>query len=391
MDRLFIVMDDVRKDEEWLFLRQHLPADLDVLAKEAGALQRRRRIRSGEDLLRIALVYACDGISLRDVSAWCKESEFLDASDVAVLKRLRSSVPFLRLVVSELLEPVPCVRKPLNLKLLDATTLSRRKAVGTDFRVHVGYDVQTGSVCGIELTDASGGERLDRIPVREDEVIVADMAYNSREILWEVVQQGGHVLVRTHPKLCSVLNSDQEKVNLLGWADGMMPGEIRQLQVTTSPYKKTPSVSGRIIAVLASEKSFQAHVKKLTERARRNGLKVTPFQLDTARYIFLFTTLDPEQASASALLEAYRLRWQIEILFKRIKGILTLGELRAKDKLLCEALILSKLILLLLIQKMEQAFSPWGYSLKQQVETDERLVDAHQVRHLRKKKSEERP
>jgi IS4 transposase len=361
-------MDDVRQDEDWLFLRSFLPKDLDEMATRTRSLRRRRHIKSGEDLLRLALVYACDGISLRDVSAWCRETGFVEVSDVAVLKRLRTCVPFLRQVVSQLIEPVSETVEPLRITLLDATTLSRSKAKGVDFRVHVGYDVQTGQISGIELSDGSVAERLDRIPVKEGEVIVADMGYNGREPLWDVVKQGGHVLVRTHPKLSSFLDADERKVDLLAWARGIQPGEIRQMQVRTCPYRKVPAIKGRLIVVAASERSRQNHLQRLRRKAQRNSRQVTSLQEDAGRYIFLFTTLTQEQAGAQSLLDAYRLRWQIEILFKRIKGVLTLGELRARDKLLCEALILAKLILLLVAQKVEQAFSPWGCPLRESLE-----------------------
>ena len=262
---LSIVMDDVRQDEEWLFLCRFLPEGLDQLAKETGALRRKRQLRSGEDILRLGLVYAQEGVSLRDVSAWCRETGFAEASDVAVLKRLRSSVPYLREVVSLMLDSVPEPSESLQLKLLDGTTLSRSKAKGIDFRVHVGYDVQSGRVSGIELTDGSIGERLDRIPVRKGEVIVADMGYNGREPFWDVLEEGGHLLVRTHPKLSSFLDADAQKLDLLEWAKGIEPGEVREMPVTTRAFKKVPPMKGRLVVVAASERS-RAHNEKKAKR-----------------------------------------------------------------------------------------------------------------------------
>jgi Transposase DDE domain len=356
-------MEDIRLNEDWLVLKSFLPSGLEELARESKALTRRREIRSGEDLLRLALVYADEFSSLRSVSAWAKESGLARLSDVAVLKRLRCSGEFLRRVASLLIEPAPGTGHMHRLRLLDATAISRQRSASTDFRVHLGYDVESGQISGVELTDVSGGEKLTRLAIRQGEVIVGDMAYNGRKEIWEVLEKGAHVLVRTHPRLCSLLDEEGRKVDLMELAASLKPGEILDKTVQTKRLGKVPSVSGRLLIVKASPRSAEKDVKKRRRSAQRNGRKTTQAQLETSHYIFLFTSLNSEQAEAGPLLEAYRLRWQIEMLYKRMKGIVTLGELKPQDKLLCESVILSKLILMLLIQKMEAAFFPWGYPL----------------------------
>jgi IS4 transposase len=59
----------------------------------------------------------------------------------------------------------------------------------------------------------------------------------------------------------------------------------------------------------------------------------------------------PEERSPEAILELYRLRWQIELLFKRFKSLLGLGDLPAKKRELARAWIFAKLILGLLAEK----------------------------------------
>ncbi len=62
-------------------------------------------------------------------------------------------------------------------------------------------------------------------------------------------------------------------------------------------------------------------------------------------------------------LVALRHRWQIEILFKRAKGIVGLDNVHARDPDLAATVIPAKLVAILLIQKIQEAFSPWGYAL----------------------------
>src|SRR5215468_8827360 len=62
---------------------------LDSLARETGALVRRRQIRDGSQVLRLALGYAATGQSLRSTAAWISSALGVTLGAGAVLKRLR--------------------------------------------------------------------------------------------------------------------------------------------------------------------------------------------------------------------------------------------------------------------------------------------------------------
>jgi hypothetical protein len=90
--------------EEWDYLRGLLPAKLDELAAETGALRRRRIVASGHDLLRLALAYAVEDWSLRQTAAMAQTLDWHIMSDVAILKRLRACPEFLRRIIAGILE-----------------------------------------------------------------------------------------------------------------------------------------------------------------------------------------------------------------------------------------------------------------------------------------------
>jgi IS4 transposase len=64
----------------------------------------------------------------------------------------------------------------------------------------------------------------------------------------------------------------------------------------------------------------------------------------------LLTSL-PDEYAAKPILELYRLRWQIELLFKRFKSLIGLGDLPAKQRNLARSWIFGKLILALLVER----------------------------------------
>ncbi|HME10192.1 MAG TPA: transposase, partial [Bryobacteraceae bacterium] len=82
-----------------------------------------------------------------------------------------------------------------------------------------------------------------------------------------------------------------------------------------------------------------------------------------------FTTLPAQQATTRQVLECYRLRWQIELTFKRLKSIVQLGHVPKHDDQSSRAWLYGKLFVALLSQKLTRvgsAISPWGYLLPEE-------------------------
>ena len=107
--------------------------------------------------------------------------------------------------------------------------------------------------------------------------------------------------------------------------------------------------------------------KKLRRRAARKGNNLKPETLFLAEYVMVVTTF-PETFSASEVLEWYRLRWQIELVFKRFKQIAHLGHLPKRDDESAKAWMYGKLFTALLIEKIIEyavSISPWGCLLGQ--------------------------
>ena len=79
--------------------------------------------------------------------------------------------------------------------------------------------------------------------------------------------------------------------------------------------------------------------------------------------MLVFTTV-AEALSAAEVLDLYRARWQIELVFKRLKSLAGLGHLKKHDPQAARAWLQGKLLVALLIDALRvagEAFSPWGY------------------------------
>ena len=356
--------------DEWPLLLTLLPADLETSAKEKGALHRKRGVPSAQALLRLAFVYAYVGLSLRATATWAAQAGVARLSDVALLKRLRRAADWCgHLLAQQLAQQASLHRdrlpQSLSVHLIDATTASRPGSKGTDYRVHLKFDLGTLTIADVTLTDASGGESLKQYPLEAGELAVGDRGYAHRQGIAAATAAGAPVLVRLCWQTVPLQRRDGTPFDLLAHLRALEAGEIGEWEVQTAPAKDgTPAVPGRLIAVRKSPQAAETSRRKLRAAARKKGKTPAARTLEAAAYIFAFTTVPEEQLAAPAVLELYRFRWQIELAFKRLKGVLALDEMAAKDPALCRTFLCIKLLGALLVDRLSHHwvdFSPWGY------------------------------
>lgn len=356
-------------DADWHSLLELLPSDRAASAQELGAFCRRRAIGSADVLLRLAMVYSWGSLSLRNTRAWAAQKGIAHLSDVALLERLQRAVPWLsRLLAQKLLQrttDLPSLGTlPYRIRLVDATVVCRPGSLGTDWRIHLGLDLHTQTTDFLELTDAKGGETLTRFPVQKADLLIGDRGYAHRRGIWHVVSSGGEVLLRFSPQNLPLQSLEGQPFSLLEALASLSEGEIGDFPVQTAPVPKEGilPIRGRVIALRLVPAVAQAARRQAIQNARKKGHTPDARTLLCCDYLLLFTTLPQEGTSPPLLLSLYRFRWQIECGFKRLKSLLHLDQMAAKEERLCRCFLLCKLLGALLVEELATswgAFSPW--------------------------------
>src|SRR5258708_39486051 len=81
--------------------------DRETLARQTGALTRRREVRSAGDLLRLALAYGSGQGSLQTTAAWAAQAGGAELSDTALHNRLRHAAGWLGAIAGQPLAAPP--------------------------------------------------------------------------------------------------------------------------------------------------------------------------------------------------------------------------------------------------------------------------------------------
>ena len=106
----------------------------------------------------------------------------------------------------------------------------------------------------------------------------------------------------------------------------------------------------RLIAVVLPEEKAQALRQQKLKQARDKGRKLSEQAIFFAGFHLLVTTLPQTQWPMRLLVELYSCRWQIEILFKRIKQVLDTHRLPCQTPETAQAMIAALLVAWLLIE-----------------------------------------
>lgn len=360
---------------DWADTVEWLPADLEELLEQTGALQRRRSVRTGEELVRLGLAYSLLDLSLRSTAAWWASIGLPSLSDVAVLKRLKSAAPFLEQVLNRMLTRAtagPSLPKlGLRIRLIDATALSEPGSEGTDWRLHVTYDPVRAAIDRVEVTDVHGGEHFERSAATTGDLVLGDRGYASSERVRALAGAGAQVLVRIGHSSMRLFDAEGAPLDPFAFATRRRPRQGRPPRLESLPVwlhgTQGPPLQARLIVVRKSREAAERERTRIRAEAKRRGKDPGARTLAAAAFTFLLTTLPENAASAEDVAELYRFRWQVELAFKRLKSLLSLDALRAKDPNLARSYLLGKLIAAVLIQAIAdqcRAISPYGVPIR---------------------------
>jgi IS4 transposase len=355
---------DSRSDREWRLLRRRLPPGLEESARACGALVRRREVKSAADLLRLAFVYGPGGLSLRETSAWAELVALAELSPVAAMKRLRHTALWLEQLTSDVLARRAALAevedgKPRMIRLIDGSVLQAPGTDGIDWRLHVTYDLGRNRLSTIELTDRHGAEKLERAPVVAGEIRVGDRCYARAEGLRYILDNGGDFVVRLGARSLKLLDLDGRPFSLRRFLVRCRRSGQREVPVLISKARgrrRWQPVRARLIAIRKPPQQA-ARSRRLARRAsQKNGQTTQTDTLLAADYLLLITSLPASEFSATQVAAIYRLRWQIELAIKRLKSLLHIDRLPAKDPDLAKCWLYSHLLLALLLEDLSQDF-----------------------------------
>jgi len=339
-------------------------AAIEASARELRAFLRARAVQSAADLLRLILAYCLGGMGLRSTSAWAASVGLADLSNVALLRRLRNCAAWMEHLVEQLLklenQPAACGRR---IRLLDGTTVPKagkdaRKNSGL-WRIHCAFDLPAERFSFIELTDESGGERLDRTPVAKGDIVIADRGFLHPDPLARILEQSADVIARAGWKGAHWLDGNGKPFDILAALTAAESTGVLDCPIGIRRKNAAP-LSLRLVAFRLPPVKAEEARARARRAGQREGYTVSGGTLAAAGWIILVTSLEASTFPAAEVGELYRARWRIEMAFKRLKSLIGLSAPPSEDPEVAKTWILAHLLMVLLLEPHTSApeFSP---------------------------------
>jgi hypothetical protein len=357
-----------REKDRFKQLLRLLPDGWEEKAKELGALQRAREIKTPEELLRLNLLYLTEGKSMAGTSAITNLSSESTMSKIAVFKRIQNSGRWLQWMCETicrkagLLIEKPQWLKGKNALLIDGSEDVKSGANRQCFMLHYCIELFTLGAREFLITDGRTGERLANFKeLGKDDIVVADRAYGTAPGIAYLRERSVGYVLRLRSSALRIYDEKGDEIDLavrfsglMAWRYGDIAGYCRI---------NGEAVPVRVCAVrkdIFNEWKGLQRLKKENQR-KRGGKTVSALQEEYNKYIIVVTSIGKE-ATAMQVLDLYRARWQIEIAFKRLKSLFRYNEMPARKPENIKTWFYGKLLLTALCETLVNTgrFSPSG-------------------------------
>jgi hypothetical protein len=182
------------------------------------------------------------------------------------------------------------------------------------------------------VTTAKTGESLTHLTWKPGDLVIADRGYCRRRQIAHILQARADFIVRWYVHGLPVFTPLGDPFDVAAWLT----------RLTDSSAETTVSdgaSSFRLLACRLSPQAAQRARQKCRRKAQKNGTHVQDATLFFAGWFLLVTSLSSQEATFAQVLDLYRARWQIELLFKRIKQLLQVHRLPSFQQCVNETLV----------------------------------------------------
>ena len=196
-------------------------------------------------------------------------------------------------------------------------------------KLHVRLELCQGQLAGPIL--AAGREHDSDSPFQSEAlpkgaVRIGDLAYFSLNQFAADTQQGIGWVSRFKTGTC-IYTPEGEPINLLAWLR-QQPASQAERPILLG---KTQRLACRLLVEHLPPAAVEQRKRKLREYARKQQTPLTAELLELAQWTLLLTNISVDQLSIPEALVLVRVRWQIELLFKRWKSLFKVDEWRSQD------------------------------------------------------------
>ena len=347
-------------DENWKIILSALSPNWKKLAFDTKAVTHKvRGFKSIEDLLRTILIHVGLGYSLRETVVKAKLLKLADVSDVTLLVRLRKSEGWLKNLCDQLLSELQLIKYDLKnkfrLKAIDGSVVREPGKTGSEWLLHLSLILPDLNCDHFSITPKKGkgnGESFLKFLISKNDCILADRGYATLNGIEYVINSNGYIIMRLNTQNIPLFQSNGESFNILNSVKSLIDsGDVSEYDVFIKVINDK-LIPVRLCVLRKTEEQTQKAIIKIKREANKQQRNIRERTLEYAKYVLILTNISSKIMDLNEILNCYRMRWQVELIFKRLKSLLQLGHLPKHNDTSSRAWLYGKLLICLLTEKL---------------------------------------
>jgi len=345
---------------------------LTALARESGFLRRESKLKPEEfvDALMFSDLNQSQ-LSLQDCCNDLAQQHQKSLSKVALHKRFNQrSLDFLKLVLAEQIKTKLDLGTEVNWEpfskvlIADSSKFTLPAEYHKDYpgygsfgnvsaimNLQYAFDIKHGDWVNIELTKATQNDQsqskktLDRIG--KGELHIRDLGFVTMKYLVKVIKEGAFFLNRLHPQWKPTQCDNGKRIDWTSLYKRMINSRESHFETNVNIGTGENAFSCRLVAVPVSEQVWTERIRKAQKKLKSMGSELSEEYKARCRFSIFITNVGEQQLKTADVIQVYRLRWQIELVFKSWKSLLSIHKVKAVKKERLECQLIAKFIWIL--------------------------------------------
>ena len=213
------------------------------------------------------------------------------------------------------------------------------------------YDLRSGKILDLNVTEGVRNDAMDAAQTKEKinktDLILRDLGYYNLSILAGFAKAGAFFISRLNT---STLIYDLGQTESLKFKE--LYAYMRKHKITSCEKQvlvsKKDQEELRLIVAIVPDHVYEERIKKVNKYNKVKGWKTTDDYKVRCRFNLFITNVSYENISLEEIMLLYRLRWQVELMFKNWKSVCAIHKLQPMKYERFTCLLFAKLILIVI-------------------------------------------
>jgi IS4 transposase len=213
------------------------------------------------------------------------------------------------------------------------------------------YDARSGKVLDLNVTNGTRNDATDasetKTKIDIGDLVLRDLGYFNLSVLTGFVGQGGSFISRLNTSILVFEPDAEEEINFKE-----LYGQMHRQQQARCDKQvlvgKGKMEQIRLIVEIVPEQVYQERIRKVNKFNKEKGWTTSEEYKARCRFNMFITNVPKEELSIEEAMLIYRLRWQVELMFKNWKSVCKIDKIQPMKYERFACLLFAKLILIML-------------------------------------------